>query len=58
LDKVELRGLPEKRAELDQLRAAFPLIPHGVGLSFGTDAPLDTAYLRNMAQLVERIQPA
>jgi uncharacterized protein (UPF0276 family) len=53
-----LRGLPEKYAELDQIRAAFPLIPHGIGLSFGTDAPLDAAHLRNIAQLVERIQPA
>jgi len=53
-----LRGLPEKDAELDQLRAAFPLLPHSIGLSFGTDAPLDAAHLRNIAQLVERIQPA
>src|SRR5262245_17114830 len=53
-----LRGLPEKLAELDQLGAAFPLIPHGIGLSFGTDMPLDAAHLRQIAQLVERIQPA
>jgi uncharacterized protein len=53
-----LRGLPEKLTELDQLGAAFPLISHGIGLSFGTNMPLDAAHLRQIAQLVERIQPA
>jgi uncharacterized protein len=48
----------EKLAELDQLQAAFPLIPHGIGLSFGTDAPLDEDHLRRVARLVERVQPA
>jgi uncharacterized protein (UPF0276 family) len=49
---------PEKLDELDQLHAQFPLIPHGIGLSFGTDAPLDEAHLRRVARLVERLQPA
>jgi uncharacterized protein len=48
---------PEKLAELDALREIFPLIPHGIGLSFGTDAPLDERHLRQAAQLVERLQP-
>ena len=48
----------EKLEELDRLRAAFPLIPHGVGVSFGTDAPLDDAHVRKTVQLVERVQPA
>lgn len=49
---------PEKQAELDRLRALFPLIPHGIGLSFGTDAPLEERRLRPIARLVERVQPA
>ncbi len=49
---------PEKRAELDELRALFPIVPHGIGLSFGTDAPLDERHLGQTARLVERVQPA
>ena len=49
---------PEKLAELDQLAASFPLIPHGIGLSFGTDAPLVEAHLQKVARLMERLQPA
>jgi hypothetical protein len=48
----------EKLEELDRLRSAFPLVPHGIGLSFGTDAPLDESHLRKLARLVERAQPA
>src|SRR5436190_11826600 len=48
---------PESLAELDQLAARFPLVPHGVGLSFGTDAPLDETLLRQAATLVERVRP-
>jgi uncharacterized protein (UPF0276 family) len=49
---------PAKQTELEELHAHFPLIPHGIGLSFGTDAPLDEAHLRRVARLVERLQPA
>jgi uncharacterized protein len=52
-----LEGSPEKLAELDALREAFPLIPHGIGLSFGTDAPLDEQHLRRVSRLVERVRP-
>jgi uncharacterized protein len=48
----------EKQEELDELRARFPILPHGVGLSFGTDAPLEEGRLRQTARLVERLQPA
>jgi uncharacterized protein len=53
-----LEAPPAKQAELDELHAHFPLIPHGIGLSFGTDAPLDEAHLRRVVRLVERLQPA
>jgi uncharacterized protein (UPF0276 family) len=52
-----LEGPPEKLAELNALREAFPLVPHGIGLSFGTDAPLDEQHLRRVSRLVERLQP-
>lgn len=45
----------------DQRRAIFglvgriPLTAHGVGLSIGTDVPLDRAYLDRVAEVVERL---
>lgn len=47
---------PERLAELDALRERYPVLPHGVGLSFGSDAPLDPKRLRKTAILVERVQ--
>jgi uncharacterized protein (UPF0276 family) len=47
----------EKQVELEELHARFPIVPHGIGLSFGTDAPLDESHLRQTARLVERLQP-
>ncbi|WP_431924400.1 DUF692 domain-containing protein [Micromonospora wenchangensis] len=44
---------PEKLLRLLELGDAFPLIPHGVGLSVGTAAPLDGDYLDRLAQFVE-----
>ncbi|WFE38252.1 DUF692 domain-containing protein [Micromonospora sp. WMMD998] len=44
---------PEKLLRLLELGDAFPLIPHGVGLSVGTAAPLDGEYLDRLAQFVE-----
>src|SRR5258708_39476686 len=34
----------------------IPLTAHGVGLSIGTDAPLDLAYLNKAAAVVERLK--
>ena len=48
---------PRAERELSELEAAFPLVPHGIGLSFGTDAPLDADHLRAVARLVERLGP-
>lgn len=48
---------PRAERELAELGAAFPLVPHGIGLSFGTDAPLDPDHLRKVARLVERVGP-
>src|SRR4051812_39418662 len=46
----------ERLAELDALRERYPILPHGIGLSFGTDAPLDEERLRKTAALVERVE--
>lgn len=42
---------------LEAIRARYPLSLHGVGLSIGGEAPLDTAHLQRLRQLVERYQP-
>lgn len=47
----------EKLEELALLQERYPLLPHGIGLSFGTDAPPDEERLRKTALLVERLRP-
>ena len=42
---------------LDQLRAEYPMALHGVALSIGGADPLDTAYLRDLKALVQRVEP-
>ncbi len=49
---------PERLETLDALRHRYPILPHGVGLSLGTDAPPDTDRLRKIAVLIERVQSA
>ncbi len=43
---------------LEQLRREYPLSVHGVGLSLGSAAPLNTRHLTRLQQLVERLEPA
>lgn len=43
---------------LEQVRARFPVVMHGVSLSIGSTAPLDRRYLRDLKALAERIEPA
>jgi uncharacterized protein (UPF0276 family) len=43
---------------LGQVREAYPLTLHGVGLSIGGESPLDDAHLARLAALVQRYQPA
>lgn len=43
---------------LERLRADYPLSLHGVGLSLGSDDPLDSGYLRQLKALVARYQPS
>src|ERR1700730_100627 len=44
------------RSAIFDLVGRIPLTAHGVGLSLGTDAPLDLAYLDRVAEVVERLQ--
>ncbi len=44
-----------QRANLESLRAAYRVVPHGVSLSIGGTDPLDGEYLRRLRDLVRRI---
>jgi uncharacterized protein len=46
------------RAALERARALAPLVLHGVSLSIGSTDPLDEAYLRALADLIARVEPA
>jgi uncharacterized protein len=50
-----IHGGVAQRAEIFDLSGRIPLNAHGVGLSIGTDAPLDLAYLGRVAAIVERL---
>src|SRR5260221_6858808 len=45
-------------ANLDRIRADYPLSMHGVGLSLGSTDPLDTLHLEKLKRLADRIEPA
>ena len=44
------------RAAIFDLVNRIPLTAHGIGLSIGTDVPLDLAYLDQVADIVERLK--
>ncbi len=44
-------------AYLSAIRERFPLSIHGVGLSLGSNGPLDEAHLKRLKGLVERYRP-
>ena len=50
-----IRGDKERRSAIFDLIGRIPLTAHGVGLSIGTDVPLDIAYLDQIAEVVERL---
>jgi len=43
---------------LTELRRDYPISLHAVGISLGTDGPLDREHLSRLAELAERIEPA
>src|SRR5262249_4228519 len=50
-----LSGGKIARSAIYDLVGRIPLTAHGVGLSIGTDVPLDMAYLDQVAAVVERL---
>jgi uncharacterized protein len=47
---------PEQAAGATELRRLFPLIPHGIEMSIGTEGDLDPSYVAAVAELVEEIE--
>jgi uncharacterized protein len=45
-------------AMLDQVRADYPIVMHGVSMSLASTDPLDFDYLAQLKALIERVQPA
>jgi uncharacterized protein (UPF0276 family) len=45
-------------ADLERIRAEYPIAMHGVGLSLGSADPLDREHLRKLKRLADRIEPA
>jgi len=45
-------------ADLDRIRADYPLSMHGVGLSLGSTDPLDVTHLAKLKRLADRIEPS
>lgn len=45
-------------ANLEKIRAQYPLAMHGVSLSIGSSDPLDLDYLRAVKALAARVEPA
>jgi uncharacterized protein len=52
-----IHGSDQRRMEIFDLVGRIPLTAHGIGLSIGTDMPLDLDYLDQAARIVERLQP-
>jgi uncharacterized protein (UPF0276 family) len=46
----------EVRSAIYDLVGRVPLTAHGIGLSIGTDAPLDEGYLDQVAEIIERLK--
>src|SRR5579883_1250391 len=51
-----LVGSDAAKAMIFDLVGEIPLTAHGIGLSIGTDAPLDLAYLDEVAALLDRLK--
>jgi len=43
---------------LDDVRARFPVVLHGVSMNLGSTDPLDENYLDRLARLIDRVSPA
>src|SRR5262245_21545399 len=45
----------EKVQHLLEIGKSFPLIPHGVGMSVGSDAKIEKSYLENTVEFVNKL---
>src|SRR5215469_1357104 len=43
---------------LEGVRARYTVVMHGVGLSIGSADPLNRRYLKDLSQLIRRVEPA
>lgn len=43
---------------LDAIRRDYPMVLHGVSLSIGSSDPLNADYLKDLAELTKRVEPA
>lgn len=46
---------PDRLDQIGKLSKVFPIVPHGVDLSIGTDMPIEDQYLDSLAALVEKV---
>ncbi|MCL4123523.1 UNVERIFIED_CONTAM: hypothetical protein GTU68_054355 [Idotea baltica] len=44
-------------ANLDKIRADYPMVMHGVSMSIGSTDPLNKTYLANLKELIARVEP-
>jgi hypothetical protein len=44
-------------ANLDKIRADYPMVMHGVSMSIGSTDPLNKQYLGDLKELIERVEP-
>jgi len=44
-------------ANLDKIRADYPMVMHGVSMSIGSTDPLNKQYLADLKKLIERVEP-
>jgi uncharacterized protein (UPF0276 family) len=51
-----MTGSEAARSAIFDLVGQIPLTAHGIGLSIGTDAPLDLAYVDEIAAIVDRLK--
>ena len=46
---------PDKLDQLSTLARTFPIVPHGIDLSIGTDQPIEPEYFDSLSTLVKRV---
>jgi uncharacterized protein len=51
-----LTGSKSTQSAIFDLVGAIPLTAHGIGLSIGTDVPIDLAYIDRVAEVVDRLR--